>query len=168
MGQCACAPTTHKYRTHYRIFDLFLSSPHAWLRQFEQSFVIMLNTGLDQLALVLSFTEALKEICQEIKALREDVNQWKDGDLASQPSRSEAGSSHKGAALTPQSGLLEATERIPGTTWAKEMDALDPILDEERDVVQVVEVSLRTEECIRTSFQSLLNATRQTLQSKFI
>ena len=100
-----------------------------------------------------------------MKALREDINQWKDGDLASQPSCSEAGSSHKGAALTPQSGFLEATKRIPGTTWAKEMDALDSILDEERDVARLVEVSPRTKECIRTNFQSLPNATRQTLQS---
>ena len=28
---------THKYRTRYRIFDLFLSSPRAWLLHFEQS-----------------------------------------------------------------------------------------------------------------------------------
>ena len=128
----------------------------------------MSNTGLDQLALASSFTEAMKEICQEMKTLREDVNRLKGGDPASQPSRSDAGSSQEGIVSTPRSGLFEATERIPGTTWAEEMDTLDPILDEDRDIARVVEVSPRTEECIRTSFRSLPNATRRNLRSKFI
>ena len=51
----------------------------------------MSNTGLDQLALASSFTEAMKEIRQEMKALREDVNRLKGGDPASQPSHSDAG-----------------------------------------------------------------------------
>ena len=112
----------------------------------------MLNTGLDQLALASSFTEAMKEIRQEMKALREDVNRLKGGDPASQPSRSDAGSSQEGIALMPQSGLFEATERIPGTPWAEEMDTLNPILNEDQDIARVVEASPRTEECIRTSF----------------
>ena len=47
----------------------------------------MSNTGLDQLVLASSFTEAMKEIRQEMKALQEDVNHFKGGDPASQPSR---------------------------------------------------------------------------------
>ena len=120
----------------------------------------MPNTGLDQLALASSFIEAMKEIRQEMKALREDVNRLKGGDQASQPSRSDAGSSQEGIVSMPRSGLLEATKRIPGTTWAEEMDTLDPIFDEDQDIAQVVEVSPHTKECIRTSFRSLLNATR--------
>ena len=128
----------------------------------------MSNTGLDQLALASSFTEAMKEIRQEMKVLREDVNCLKGRHPASQPSRSDAGNSQEGIASMPQSGLFEATKRIPGTTWAEEMDTLDPILDEDRDIARLVEVSPRTEECIRTSFRSLLNATRRNLRSKFI
>ena len=103
-----------------------------------------------------------------MKALREDVNRLKGGDPASQLSRSDAGNSQEAIASMPRSGLFEATERIPGTTWAEEMDTLDPILDKDRDIARVVEVSPRTEECIRTSFRSLPNATRRNLQSKFI
>ena len=127
-------------------------------------FVIMSNTGLDQLALASSFMEAMKEIRQEMKALRENVNRLKGGDPASQLSHSDAGSSQEGIALMPRSGLFKATKRIPGTTWAEEMDTLN----KDRDVAWVVEVSPHTVECIRTSFQSLPNATRQTLRSKFI
>ena len=112
----------------------------------------MSNTGLDQLALVSSFTEAMKGIHQEMKALREDVNRLKGGDSASQPSRSDAGSLQEGTALMPRSGLFEATKRILGTTWAEEMDTLDPILNEDRDIARVVEVSPCTEGCIRMSF----------------
>ena len=103
-----------------------------------------------------------------MKVLREDVNRLKGGDPASQPSRSDTGNSQEGIASMPRSGLFEATERFLGTTWVEEMDTLNPILDEDQDIAQLVEVSPCTEECIRTSFRSLPNATRQNLRSKFI
>ena len=76
----------------------------------------MLNTKLEQLALALSFTEALKEICQEIKALWDDVNYLKGGNLASHLSQSNTGGTQEGATLIP--GLLKISKKLPATTWA--------------------------------------------------
>ena len=49
------------------------------------------------------------------------------------------------------------------------MDILDPILEEEPgNAACIVEVTPRTEVCIKASFQSMLNAAQRSLCSKFI
>ena len=63
----------------------------------------------------------------------------------------------------------DPAQRIPGTSWADEMDILDPILDEQaRDEACVVEFSPHTEACITVSFHSMPNSARRSLWSKFI
>lgn len=48
------------------------------------------------------------------------------------------------------------------------MDILDPILTEPGDAASIVEVTPRTETCIKAGFQSMSNATRRCLRSKDI
>ena len=68
-----------------------------------------------------------------------------------------------------QSDIHDPTDRIPGTSWAKEMDILDSILEEEPgDAACIVEVMSCTEVCIKASFRSISNITQRGLHSKFI
>ena len=125
------------------------------------------NSGLDQLAEATSLTDTLRGIQQDLGSLREDVNRLKEKDSTPHPPRSCEGRTLELAA--PRSGVQEPVERIPGTSWAEEMDILDPVLTEEPgDAARIVEVMPRTEACIKASFQSMPNSTRRNLRSKFI
>ena len=66
----------YKYRTRYRIFDLFLSSPRAWLQRCF-FFKFTMSTRLNQPATASSLTDTLKEIQESMRTLREDVNRLK-------------------------------------------------------------------------------------------
>ena len=115
-----------------------------------------MSTGLDQLAMASSLTDTLKEIQESMRVLREDVNYLKASGLGP-PSR-------KQSTTTPRNNDQDPAQRIPGTSWAEEMDILDPILDEQAsDEAHVVEVSLRTEVYITASFHSMLNSVRRSL-----
>ena len=159
--QSACTCTSpYKYRTPYRIFDLFLSSPHAWLQRCFLSKFTM-STGLDQLATASSLTDTLKEIQEGVQTLRENVNRLKASGLGP-PSQEQS-------TTTPRNNDQDPAQRILGTSWAEEMDILDPILDEQAsDEARVMEVLPRTEACIMASFHSMPNSARRSLRSKFI
>ena len=134
----------------------------------EYAFVIMSsNNGLDQLAEASSLTDTLHGIQQDLQSLREDVNQLKGSQSTLHLPRS--GDERASEMITLQSGVQESTERIPGTSWAEEMDILDPILTEEpSDAARIVEVTPCTEACIKAGFQSMPNGTRRCLRSKHI
>ena len=149
----------YEYRTCYCIFDLFLSLPSAWLYAFA---VEQMNTpsGLDQLVTASSMSDTLREIQKELRLLRGDVNRLKANGPTPPP---------REPAVIPRSGDQDPTQRISGTSWAEEMDILDPILDEQPgDEARVVEVSPHTGACITASFRSMTNNARRTLRSKFI
>ena len=69
----------YKYRTRYRIFSLFLSSPRAWYRA-SRCFLKMADNSLDRLAEASSLMDTLRSIQREMKVLREDVNRLKTND----------------------------------------------------------------------------------------
>ena len=69
----------------------------------------------------------------------------------------------------PRNNDQDPAQRIPGTSWAEEMNILDPILDEQAsNEARIVEVSPCTEVCITASFHSIPNSARRSLRSKFI
>ena len=72
--------------------------------------------------------------------------------------------------ITSWSDIHDPTNRIPGTSWAEEMDILDSVLEEERpdEAACIVEATPCIEACIKESFQSMSNVTRRGLHSKFI
>ena len=118
-------------------------------------FVIMSNNnGLDQLAEASSLTNALLGIQQDLQSLREDVNRLKGTGNYSTLHLPQSGDERASETITPRSGVQEPTKRIPETSWAEEMDILDPILAEEPgDAARIVEVTPRTEACIKAGFQ---------------
>ena len=84
----------------------------------------------------------------------------------------------------PPKTVTNPRARIPGTSWAEEMDVLDPINNGEDDPeedpdndatsqadapgqLSVVEVSQRTEEHLLRSFVSMKNADRRRLADSF-
>ena len=74
-----------------------------------------------------------------------------------------------GSTTPPWTTSQDTTQRIPGTSWAEEMELLDLILDNQTsDKACVMEVSPRTGECIMASFRSMANNVRRNLRSKFI
>ena len=149
----------HEYRTRYRIFDLFLSSPRAWLYVLAVKQTNM-SSGLDQLTSASSISDTLRDIQEELRSLRKDINRLKANGPTPPP---------REPALIPRSGDQDPTQRVSGTSWVEEMDIIDPILDEQPgDEACVVEVSPRTGACITASFHSMTNSSRRTLQSKFI
>ena len=98
----------------------------------------------------------LGDLRTEVKAIRDDIQ------ILCQPHVQRE---------SPSVPATEPTTRIEGTSWAEEMDVLDPIEDEEavdsRDEVRLVEVGPRTEEHIKRSFVSLPNSDRRQLQNGF-
>ena len=157
----------YKYRTRYRIFNLFLSSPRVWMFRLNLIMSSPSNNGLNRLVEASSLTDTLRGIQQDLRSLWEDVNCLKEND--STPHLPWSGDERTLEPITPRSGVQEPVDRIPGTNWAKEMDILDPILTEEpSDAARIVEVMPRTEVCIKASFQSMCNATWRTLRGKFI
>ena len=126
----------------------------------------MSSNGLDRLAEASSLTDTLRSIQRDMQVLREDVNHLKANDSASRPPRSGDGRTQEG--ITSRSDIHDPTDRIPGTSWAEEMDILDPILEERGDAARIVEVTPCTEACIKASFQSMSNAAWRSLRSKFI
>ena len=128
----------------------------------EYAFVIMSsNNGLDQLAEASSLTDTLHRIQQDLQSLREDVNQLKGSQSTLHLPRS--GDERASETITPQSGVQEPTERIPGMSWAEKMDILDPILTEEPSVAaqpsyaaRIVEVTPCTEACIKQAYSQCL------------
>ena len=162
--QYARAPT-RKSTGHTTVYSTFFLARHILG---EYAFVIMSNNNrLDQLAEASLLTDTLHRIQQDLQSLCEDVNQLKGSQSTLHLPWS--GDERASETITPQSGIQEPTERILGTSWAEEMDILDPILTEEpSDAARIVEVTLCTEACIKAGFQSMTNATLRCLHSKHI
>ena len=119
-----------------------------------------MSSGLDQLASASSISDTLRDIQEELRSLRGDVNRLKANGPTPPP---------REPAVIPWSGDQDPTQRVSGTSWAEEMDIIDPILDEQPgDEARVVEVSPRTGAYITASFHSMTNSSRRTLRSKFI
>ena len=109
-----------------------------------------MSTRLDQLATASSLTDTLKEIQESMGVLCEDVNCLK-ASSSGPPSREQS-------TTMPRNNDQDPAQRILGTSWAEDMDILDPILDEQAsDEVRIAEVSPRTEVCIMASFHSMPN-----------
>ena len=127
-------------------------------------------SGLEQLALVSDPANALREIRQEMRTFHEDINQIKSNMATPLLPQSNEANMQDGTVMMPRSVLHDPTERIlPGASWAKEMESLDPILEEgPGDTARIVEVTPHTEACIKANFHSMSNAARKSLRSKFI
>ena len=130
----------------------------------------MLFSGLEQLAAVSDFADALREIRQEMRTFREDIDRIKSNMATLPPPQSGKANTQDGTVMMPRSVLRGPTERIlPGASWAEKMESLDPILEQEPgNTACIVEVTPRTEACIKASLHSMSNAARRSLQSKFI
>lgn len=125
----------------------------------------MSNNGFEQLATACSISNMLKEIQQEMRELREDIDWLK----SSEPPQSDEVIALEGIAMGLWSGPRDPAEKIPGLSWAEEMVTLGPILEEEpSDAARIVEVAPHTKACIKASFHSMSNASQRSLQSKFI
>ena len=120
-----------------------------------------LSTGLDQLAMVSLLADTLKEIQEGMETLRKDVNRLK--------ASSSAPPSREPTTTTSRNNEQEPPQRIPGISWAEEMDILDPIINEQAgDEARVGEVSPCTKACIMASFYSMAKNARRSLWRKFI
>ena len=105
----------YKYQTRYCIFDLFLSSPCAWLQRcffFKFTDYRIRSTGHGLLT-----NRYIEEIQESMRTLREDVNRLK-GSGSEPPSREQY-------TTMPRNNDQDPAQRIPGTSWAEEMDILD-------------------------------------------
>ena len=120
-----------------------------------------LSTGLDQLATASSLADTLKEIQEGMETLREDVNRLKASSSAS-PSREPTTTTT--TTTTSRNNEQEPPQRIPGKSWAEEMDILDLIIDEQAgDEARVKELLPCSKACIMASFHSMANNARRSL-----
>ena len=111
--------------------------------------------GLAALSEAGEIVKQLRELQSEMKTLRGDVNAIRRPRVSR---------------VSPD--LPDATTRIEGTTWAKEMDLRDPVDKDDtevsaRDEVRLVEVGARTEQHLTRSFVSINNSERRQLRSAF-
>ena len=109
------------------------------------------SSGLSYLAEATMLTDTLRGIQQDLRSLREDVNRLKENDPTPYLPRSGEGRTLE--LIVPRSGVQEPVDRIPGTSWAEEMDILDPILMEEpSDAARIIEVTPAPKHALRLVF----------------
>ena len=121
-----------------------------------------LSTGLDQLATASSLADSLKEIQEGMKTLHEDVNRLKASSSAP-PSREPTTTTTTTTTIS-RNNEQEPPQRIPGKSWAEEMDILDLIIDEQAgDEARVKELSPCSKACIMASFHAMANNARRSL-----
>lgn len=120
-----------------------------------------MSTGLDQLAMGSVLTYRLKLIQESMRTFHEDVNRHMDSGSAPP--------SWEQTTTTSWNNDQDHPKRIPGTSWAKEMDIFNPILDKQAgDEAQVEKVLPHTKAFITETFHSMANNARRSFQSKFI
>ena len=154
-NQCTRVPA-HISTRHATVYSTFFSARHVL--GCNAVFLEVHYVYQDQLATASSLTDTLKEIQESMRTFHEDINCLKAS--GSGPP------SWEQSTTTPRNNDQHPAQRIPGTSWAEEMDILDPILDEQAsDEARVVEVSPCTKACIMVSFHSMPNSARRSLQS---
>ena len=139
---------------HVTVYSTFISARHV-LGCIVCSLKTMMYNSLDQLATASSLTDTLKELHRKgCACFMKTSTRLKTNALPPQES----------PAVTLRNSDQDATQRIPVTSWAEEIDILDPILDERPgNEARIMEVSPRTRVCITASFCSMANSARRTL-----
>ena len=142
---------------------------------------------MDSLSAASQILSQMKEFSEGMTLLRQDVDRLM---RASSLQRDQSTNPGSGAADNMTSELvppapppsnsesanamvLEPPHRIPGTTWAEEMDMISPLVDDETPpgttpTIQVVPVSERTNKFLNEAFaMKLTPVQRKTLRSQY-
>ena len=141
----------YEYQTCYRIFTL---SQLVMCLVVTFALLKSMCNSVNQLVTASSLTDTLKELQERMRALHEDINRLKTN---APPPR-------KSPIVMMRNSDQNTTQRIPGMSWAEEMDILDSIPDNQpSDKACIMQVLPCTGVCITVSFHFMANSARRAL-----
>ena len=171
---------------------LYIPNHAVTLRPFFKLTLLVVHCNLcgvvmDSLSAASHILSQMKEFSEGMTLLRQDVDRLM---RASSLQRDQSTNPGSGAADNMTSELvppapppsnsesasamvLDSPHRIPGTTWAEEMDMISPLVDDETPpgttpTIQVVPVSERTNKFLNEAFATKLTPVqRKTLRSQY-
>ena len=181
-----------KQNAHVQKTALYIPNHAVTLRPFFKLTLLVVHCKLcgvvmDSLSAASQILSQMKEFSEGMTLLRQDVDRLMRASLLQRDQSTNPGS---GAADNMTSELvppapppsnsesasamvLEPPHRIPGTTWAEEMDMISPLVDDETPpgttpTIQVVPVSERTNKFLNEAFATKLTPVqRKTLRSQY-